>query len=70
MSEEIRKEISQAELDIMQWLANGLIQKEIAGKRGTAYRTVAAQVGRLQEKVGVHTQSELVAYGFRNGLLK
>lgn len=61
------KPLTPIDLLILQSLADGLTTKEMTfGAEGTldTYRT------RLLWKTGCRTSCELVAYGFRNGLIK
>lgn len=53
--------LSNAERDVMRAVLEGKSNAEIARERGTAPRTVANQVAKLFEKLGVRSRTELAA---------
>lgn len=53
--------LSNAERAVMHALLEGKSNAQIAAARGTARRTVANQVARLFEKLGVRSRAELAA---------
>lgn len=63
------KPLSQAETEILQWLADGKSAIDIATIRGTAYSTVKAQIMRLRKKLDAETAPQAVANGMRQGVI-
>jgi DNA-binding CsgD family transcriptional regulator len=57
----VRGWLTAAERAICEQLLRGDSQRAIAERRGTSVRTVANQVSRIFEKLGVHTCAELAA---------
>jgi len=53
-------ELTPAEREVAELIAEGLSNAEIARRRSTASRTVANQIARIFEKLGVGSRSELV----------
>jgi len=49
------------EMEILDLLAQGFLQKEIAEKLGISYWTVQTHVGRIYEKLHVHSRAQAVA---------
>lgn len=61
--------LSSREREVLQMIAEGLINKEIATKLNLSVYTVEAHRGRLMEKLNMHSTSELVRFAIRNGLI-
>jgi DNA-binding NarL/FixJ family response regulator len=61
--------LSSREREVLQMIAEGLINKEIATKLNLSVYTVEAHRGRLMEKLNLHSTSELVRFAIRNGLI-
>ncbi|MCL4784426.1 MAG: response regulator transcription factor [Bryobacterales bacterium] len=61
--------LSSREREVLQMIAEGLINKEIATKLGLSVYTVEAHRGRVMEKLNLHSTSELVRFAIRNGLI-
>jgi DNA-binding NarL/FixJ family response regulator len=57
------------EHEILQLLAQGLSQKEMAQQLYLSPKTVNTYVDRLYEKLDVHSKTQAVALAFRRGLL-
>lgn len=53
--------LTPAEREVVELILEGLSSKEIAARRGTAARTVANQLARVFEKMGVNSRGELIA---------
>jgi DNA-binding CsgD family transcriptional regulator len=53
--------LTPAELEVTRLLFEGRSNAEIADARGTAQRTVANQIARIFEKLGVSSRAELLA---------
>jgi len=49
------------EQEILEWLAKGLLQKEIADKLDISYWTVQTHIARIYEKLHVHSRAQAVA---------
>lgn len=61
--------LSSREREVLQMIAEGLINKEIATKLNLSVYTVEAHRGRVMEKLNLHSTSELVRFAIRNGLI-
>lgn len=61
--------LSSREREVLQMIAEGLINKEIATKLNLSVYTVEAHRGRLMDKLNLHSTSELVRFAIRNGLI-
>jgi len=57
------------ELEILELLAEGLPQKEIARRLVLSSRTVARHIEHILGKLGVHSRAQAVALAYRHGLL-
>ena len=57
------------ELEILQLIAEGKSNKEIAAQLGLSVNTVAVHRANMMEELGIHKTAELVAYAIRNGLV-
>ena len=55
------------EREILQWMAAGLQNKEIAQKLSLSLATVRNHIHNTLEKLGVHSKLEAVSLAFRNG---
>ncbi len=54
-------DLSPREREVLEYLANGYIYKEIADKLGISYETVKTYIRRIYEKLHVRTRTEAVA---------
>jgi DNA-binding NarL/FixJ family response regulator len=61
--------LSSREREVLQMLAEGKTNKEIAVTLNLSVYTVDAHRGRIMEKLNVHSISELVRFAVRNGLI-
>jgi len=61
--------LSSREREVLQMLAEGKTNKEIAGVLNLSVYTVDAHRGRIMEKLNVHSINELVRFALRNGLI-
>ena len=61
--------LSRREQEILELLADGLVNKQIAARLGISTNTVKTHLELLFEKLGVATRAEAVASGVKNGLL-
>ncbi len=57
------------EREVLQMIAEGKTNKEIASALNLSVYTVDAHRGRIMEKLNVHTASELVRFAMRKGLV-
>jgi DNA-binding NarL/FixJ family response regulator len=62
--------ISSREREIVQLLAEGKSNKEIAGLLDISARTVETHRANIMLKLGVHSMSELVRYAIRNHIIE
>lgn len=62
--------LSSREREILQLLAEGGTNKEIAAQLNISVHTVDAHRGRIMEKVGVRNIGELVRFAMRNGVIE
>lgn len=61
--------LSSREREVLQMLAEGKTNKEIAATLNLSVYTVDAHRGRIMEKLNVHSINELVRFAVRNGLV-
>jgi len=54
-------QLSPREREVLDMLARGLLQKEIAHQLGVSYWTIQTHIGRIYEKLHVHSRSQAVA---------
>ena len=54
-------ELSARENEVLEHLAKGLLQKEIADQLGISYWTVQTHIARIYEKLHVHSRAQAVA---------
>jgi len=57
------------ELEVIQLLAEGKSNKEIAAALGITVRTVETHRGKIMLKLGVHSLAELIHYAIRNQIV-
>jgi DNA-binding CsgD family transcriptional regulator len=61
--------LTQRELSVLRLVAQGLGNKEIASELGISTHTVKYHLGSLLAKLGVHSRTEAVTIGLREGLV-
>jgi two-component system response regulator NreC len=61
--------LTSREREVLQMLAEGKTNKEIAGILNLSVYTVDAHRGRIMEKLNLHSINELVRFALRNGLI-
>lgn len=66
--ERAARELTKREREILELLAQGLGQKEIAQTLVISEKTVATHIQRILEKLGVHSRAQAVAFAHRSGL--
>jgi two-component system response regulator NreC len=57
------------EQEVLTWLAEGLVNREIGEQLGISPRTVARHRENIMRKLGLHSRTELVKYAIRIGLI-
>jgi DNA-binding NarL/FixJ family response regulator len=65
----IRIDFTPREQDVLNRVAEGLMNKEIASRLDTSVRNVEKYVSRLFNKTGTHSRTELVRYALEHGLV-
>jgi len=64
-----RSTLTRREMEILQMIARGKSNKEIAADLGLSANTVAVHRANIMEALGIHKTAELVVYAIRNGLV-
>lgn len=62
-------EVTKREQQVLELVAEGCANREVADKLGISPRTAAKHLENLFKKFDVHDRTELVAHAFRRGLL-
>jgi NarL family two-component system response regulator YdfI len=66
---ELREPLTPREREVLEMLASGLVNKEIAAKLSISEHTVKFHVASILGKLGAATRTEAVSLGFRRGLV-
>lgn len=61
--------LSPREREVLQFIAEGKTNKEIASQLNLSVYTVEAHRGRVMEKLNLHSSTELVRFAIRHGLV-
>jgi two-component system, NarL family, response regulator NreC len=61
--------LTSREREVLQMIAEGKTNKEIATLLNLSVYTVDAHRGRIMEKLNLHTTGELVRFAMRKGLI-
>ena len=61
--------LTSREREVLQMIAEGKTNKEIAGSLNLSIYTVDAHRGKIMEKLNLHSTGELVRFAVRNGLI-
>jgi two-component system response regulator NreC len=61
--------LSPRERDVLELVAQGYTNQQIAGRFGVSVKTVETHRARLTEKLGLRSRAELVRYALDSGLL-
>lgn len=64
-----RPGLTAREQQVLELVAEGQANREVAEVLGISPRTVQKHLENLFKKTGVHDRTELVTFGFRNGLI-
>ncbi len=62
--------LTSREKEVLQWIAEGKTNKEIASALNLSVYTIDGHRTRIMEKLGLHSVGELVRFAFRNGLVE
>ncbi len=63
------KTLSPKELEVFHFVAQGLMNKQIASKRGTALQTIKVHRGRVMQKMQAKTVTELIDFAKTAGVV-
>jgi DNA-binding NarL/FixJ family response regulator len=64
-----RRELTKRELEVLQLIAEGKSNKEIASTLGLSVNTVAVHRANIMDALGIHKTAELVVYAIRSGMV-
>ncbi|MBI4133830.1 MAG: response regulator transcription factor [Candidatus Terrybacteria bacterium] len=64
------KELSQREVEVLALVADGLANRDIAGRLGISVRTVETHRERIMIKLDIHNSAGLTKYAISRGLVK
>lgn len=62
------KTLSPRELEVFGFVAQGMLNKQIASKRGTALQTIKVHRGRVMQKMQAKTVTELIRFAQKAGI--
>ncbi len=62
------KTLSPRELEVFLFVAQGLLNKQIASKRGTSLQTIKVHRGRVMQKMQAKTVTELIGFAKQAGI--
>ena len=65
-----RNTLTQRELEVLQMIAQGKSNKEIAAELELSANTVAVHRANIMDALDIHKTAELVVYAIRNGLVE
>jgi DNA-binding NarL/FixJ family response regulator len=63
-------QLSPRERQILQLVAEGKSNKEVANTLNLSVKTVETHRARIMEKLGLHTVSDLIRYAVRNQIIE
>jgi DNA-binding NarL/FixJ family response regulator len=64
-----QKQLSEREIQILQYLADGLTAKSIAEKIGISFHVAQNTLKAMRATLKLSTAAAMVAYGFRHNLI-
>lgn len=64
-----KRPLTSRELQVLQLIAEGKSNKEIASDLGLSVNTVAVHRANIMDALDIHKTAELVVYAIRNGLV-
>jgi FixJ family two-component response regulator len=62
------KTLSPRELEVFRFVAQGMLNKQIASKRGTTLQTIKVHRGRVMQKMQAKTVTELIHFAQKAGI--
>jgi FixJ family two-component response regulator len=62
------KTLSPRELEVFRLVVNGMLNKQIAFKRGTSLQTIKVHRGRVMQKMQAKTVTELIHFAQKAGI--
>jgi len=62
------KTLSPRELEVFHFVAQGMLNKQIASKRGTSLQTIKVHRGRVMQKMQAKTVTELIHFAQKTGI--
>jgi two-component system, NarL family, response regulator NreC len=68
--ESTKSRLTMREIEIIQLLADGKTNKEVAAALGISARTAENHRAKIMEKLGLHSLSALVCYAIRNKIIE
>ena len=68
-AEKLVEELSEREREVLELMAKGLKNRQIAGNLWITEKTVKAHVGKILRKLGQEDRTQAVVFAFRNGLV-
>lgn len=69
INQKIKTDLSKREMEVLNLIAEGMTNNEIANKLFTSRRTIEGHRKNLIEKTGVRNTAALIRYAIRNGIL-
>jgi FixJ family two-component response regulator len=63
------KILSLRELEVFRFVAQGMLNKQIASKRGTSLQTIKVHRGRVMQKMQAKTVTELIHFAQKAGIV-
>lgn len=63
------KTLSPRELEVFRLVVSGMLNKQIASKRGTALQTIKVHRGRVMQKMQAKTVTELIGFAKKAGII-
>ena len=69
IEDELSEEITSRETEVLRMLAERLVNKDIATRRGISEHTVKFHISSILDKLGASTRTEAVSLGIRRGLI-
>ncbi len=63
------KKLSPRELEVFHFVAQGMMNKQIASKRGTSLQTIKVHRGRVMQKMQAKTVTELIGFAQKIGIV-
>ncbi len=68
-SDKVSAVLSTREIEVLQWLAEGLSTKLLAQKLNISHFTARNHIQNILVKLGLHSKAQAVSYAFKKGIL-